>query len=89
MTTRITILGAGFAGLELSTLLSQALGDKVQVTLIEHGDAFVFGHSKLDVMFGRTTLDADDPKDFHRDRQRDCRSRVRLLSGAARESDAK
>ena len=26
-TPRITILGAGFAGLELSTLLSQALGD--------------------------------------------------------------
>ena len=57
-TPRITILGAGFAGLELSTLLSQALGDAVQVTLIDQGDAFVFGFSKLDVMFGRTTLDA-------------------------------
>ena len=31
-TPRITILGAGFAGLELSTLLSEALGDRVQVT---------------------------------------------------------
>jgi sulfide:quinone oxidoreductase len=58
MTTRITILGAGFAGLELSTLLSQTLGDQVQVTLIDQSDAFVFGYSKLDVMFGRTTLDA-------------------------------
>jgi sulfide:quinone oxidoreductase len=56
--SRITILGAGFAGLELSTLLSQALGDQVQVTLIDQSDAFVFGFSKLDVMFGRTTLDA-------------------------------
>lgn len=56
--TRITILGAGFAGLELSTQLSEALGPKAAVTLIDHGDAFVFGYSKLDVMFGRTTLDA-------------------------------
>jgi sulfide:quinone oxidoreductase len=58
MTTRITILGAGFGGLELSTLLSESLGEKVQVTLIDKSDAFVFGYSKLDVMFGRTTLDA-------------------------------
>jgi sulfide:quinone oxidoreductase len=57
-TPRVTILGAGFAGLELSTLLSEALGDGVQVTLIDQSDAFVFGFSKLDVMFGRTTLDA-------------------------------
>jgi sulfide:quinone oxidoreductase len=39
-------------------LLSEALGDQVQVTLIDQSDAFVFGFSKLDVMFGRTTLDA-------------------------------
>jgi sulfide:quinone oxidoreductase len=58
MATRVTILGAGFAGLELSTQLSEALGEQVQVTLIDQGDAFVFGYSKLDVMFGRSTLDA-------------------------------
>jgi sulfide:quinone oxidoreductase len=58
MATRITILGAGFAGLELSTLLSEALGDEVAVTLIDQSDAFVFGYSKLDLMFGRTALDA-------------------------------
>jgi len=58
MATRITVLGAGFAGLELSTTLSEALGQQVEVTLIDHGDAFVFGYSKLDVMFGRTTPDA-------------------------------
>ena len=55
---RVIVLGAGFGGLELSTLLSEAFGDGVDVTLIDKSDAFVFGYSKLDVMFGRTTLDA-------------------------------
>ena len=50
---RIVILGAGFGGLELATVLSEALGDGADVTLIDQGDAFVFGYSKLDVMFGR------------------------------------
>ena len=58
MTTRIAVLGAGFGGLELSTVLSEALGDKVAVTLIDKSDAFVFGYSKLEVLFGRATLDA-------------------------------
>jgi sulfide:quinone oxidoreductase len=53
--TRVLILGAGFGGLELSTMLSQALGEDAEVTLIEQNDAFVFGYSKLDVMFGRAT----------------------------------
>ncbi len=56
--TRVVILGAGFGGLELASTLSEALGDEVDVTLIDKGDAFVFGFSKLDVMFGRTTLEA-------------------------------
>jgi sulfide:quinone oxidoreductase len=55
---RVVILGAGFGGLELATMLSEALGDDVDVTLIDKSDAFVFGYSKLDVMFGRTTSDA-------------------------------
>ncbi len=58
MSTRIVILGAGFGGLELSTVLSEGLGDAVEVTLIDKSDSFVFGFSKLDVMFGRTTADA-------------------------------
>jgi len=58
MPTRIVILGAGFGGLELSTMLSEALGDTVDVTVIDKSDSFVFGFSKLDVMFGRTTADA-------------------------------
>jgi len=56
--TRIVVLGAGFGGLELTTTLSESVGDEVDVTLIDRSDAFVFGYSKLDVMVGRTTLDA-------------------------------
>ncbi len=58
MKTRVVVLGAGFGGLELTTILSQSLGEDVEVTLIDKSDSFVFGYSKLDVMFGRTTLDA-------------------------------
>lgn len=52
---KVVILGAGFGGLELSTRLSETLGDTVDVTLIDRTEGFVFGFSKLDVMFGRTT----------------------------------
>ncbi len=52
MRTRVVILGAGFGGLELSTRLSDELADDVEVTLIDQNDAFIFGFSKLDVMFG-------------------------------------
>ena len=52
MSTSVLVLGAGFGGLELSTRLSEELGDRVDVTLIDRADAFVFGFSKLDVMFG-------------------------------------
>jgi sulfide:quinone oxidoreductase len=58
MNTRLVVLGAGFGGLELATLMSEALGDEINVTLIDKNDAFVFGYAKLDVMFGRTTPDA-------------------------------
>ena len=52
---RILILGAGFGGLELSSRLSEELGDAVDVVLVDKGDGFVFGFSKLDVMFGRVS----------------------------------
>jgi len=58
MRTRVLILGAGFGGLELSTTLSEELGDQVDVTLIDKNETFVFGYSKLDVMFGRVTPEA-------------------------------
>jgi sulfide:quinone oxidoreductase len=51
--SRIVVLGAGFAGLELASYLSEELGDDAGVALIDENDAFVFGYSKLDVMFGR------------------------------------
>jgi len=54
--SRVLILGAGFGGLELATILSAELGDEAGVTLIDEAEAFVFGYSKLDVMFGRTDL---------------------------------
>ena len=56
MPTRIVVLGAGFGGLELTTILSDALGDALDLVLIDKGDAFVFGFSKLDLMFGRSGL---------------------------------
>jgi hypothetical protein len=51
------VLGAGFGGLELATTLSDALGDDAGVTLIDDGDSFVFGYSKLDVLFGHAEPD--------------------------------
>jgi sulfide:quinone oxidoreductase len=53
MKQRVVVLGAGFGGLELTTILSDALGDSVDILLLDKADAFVFGFSKLDVMFGR------------------------------------
>jgi sulfide:quinone oxidoreductase len=56
--TRVLVLGAGFGGLELATTLSEQLGDAVETTVIDRGDAFVFGFSKLDVLFGRQSAEA-------------------------------
>ncbi len=51
--SRIVVLGAGFGGLELTTILADAFGDAIDIVLIDKSDGFVFGVSKLDVMFGR------------------------------------
>src|SRR5512137_2471504 len=53
MKLRVLVLGAGFGGLELSTILSENLSDSLDLTLIDKSDTFIFGFSKLDVMFGR------------------------------------
>jgi sulfide:quinone oxidoreductase len=50
---QVVILGAGFAGLELATRLSETLPDEVRTTLVDQNDSFSFGFSKLDVLFGR------------------------------------
>ncbi len=57
MRKRITVLGAGFGGLEFSTSVSESLGREIDVTMIDESDAFVFGYSKLDVMFGHAAAE--------------------------------
>jgi sulfide:quinone oxidoreductase len=58
MKTRVVVLGAGFGGLELTSSLSEAAPDLIYITLIDRSDSFVFGYSKLDVMFGHQTPEA-------------------------------
>ena len=69
MTTRVVILGAGFGGLELATRLSDDLAGEVSVTLIDKSDSFIFGFSKLAVMFGQTDLDS--VRSYYRDIAKD------------------
>ena len=58
MKQQVVVLGAGFGGLELTTILSETLNDQLDLILIDKSDSFFFGFSKLDVMFGRQTSDA-------------------------------
>ena len=58
MDLQVVVLGAGFGGLELSSMLSEALGDRLDLTLIDKNESFFFGFSKLDVMFGHKTADS-------------------------------
>jgi sulfide:quinone oxidoreductase len=89
---RVLVLGAGFGGLELTTRLSEELGDEADVTLIDRSDTFVFGFSKLDVMFGRTTAGAvaHAYRDFVKPGVRFVQSEVRRIDPVARkvETDA-
>jgi sulfide:quinone oxidoreductase len=39
----VVILGAGFAGLELATRLSETLPDEVRTTLIDKNESFSLG----------------------------------------------
>lgn len=57
MKSRVLILGAGFGGMELATLLSEAMGAEADVTIIDKSDSFVFGYNRIDVMFAKITLD--------------------------------
>jgi sulfide:quinone oxidoreductase len=56
VTKSVVVLGAGFAGLELATRLDESLGNEVAVTVIDQSESFVFGFSKLDVLFGRSKV---------------------------------
>jgi sulfide:quinone oxidoreductase len=71
---RVIVLGAGFGGLELATVLSDELGDDLDLTLVDESGTFVFGFSKLDVMFGRTA-----PEAVHLDYRDIVRPGVRVL----------
>src|SRR5262245_35180070 len=89
---RVLVLGAGFGGLELTTRLSEELGADADVTLVDRADGFVFGFSKLDVMFGRTTAEAVQHayRDLVRPGVRFVRAEVRRISPESRvvETDA-
>ncbi len=58
MKLNVVVLGAGFGGLEMSSILSEKLGDKLDLTLIDKSDSFYFGFSKFDVIFGHKTSEA-------------------------------
>lgn len=58
MPLRVIVLGAGFGGLELTAILADEADRDVDLVLIDKADAFTFGFAKLDVMFGRATVDA-------------------------------
>jgi sulfide:quinone oxidoreductase len=86
MRTRVVVLGAGFGGLELTTLLSEAFGDAIDIVLIDKGESFVFGFSKLDVMFGREApAHAHHPyRDFVKPGVRFLHTTVRAIDPAAK-----
>lgn len=54
---RVLVLGAGFGGLELTTQVREACGESAQITLVDKAPGFVFGFSKLDVMFGKDSAE--------------------------------
>ena len=86
MKSRVLVLGAGFGGLELATLLSDELGAEADVTVIDKGESFVFGFSKLEVAFGKKTLeDVSHPyRDFDKPGVRLMRDTVTDIDPEAR-----
>lgn len=82
----MVVLGAGFGGLELTTILSEAFGDEMDIVLIDKSDSFVFGFSKLEVMFGRQTVDEvrHSYRDFIKPGVRLLQTTVRAIDPAAR-----
>jgi len=51
----VLVLGAGFGGLEVASILSAKMGERLDLTLIDKSDSFFFGYSKFDIMFGRSS----------------------------------
>jgi sulfide:quinone oxidoreductase len=86
---RILVLGAGFGGLELSATLSSALGPDADIILIDKAEGFVFGFSKLDVMFGkRMPAEVFHPyQDIDKPGLRFVRSTIRSIDPQAKRVD--
>jgi sulfide:quinone oxidoreductase len=79
---RILVLGAGFGGLELTTRLSAEFGDGIDIVLVDQSDCFVFGFSKMDVMFGRA-----DPSTVRHPYRNVVKPGVRFIPAAVRAID--
>jgi len=82
MRWRVVVLGADFGGLELTTILSDAFGEAIDIMLVDRADAFVFGFSKLDVMFGRQV-----PADVRHSYRDIVKPGVRFLQSTVRSID--
>jgi NADH dehydrogenase FAD-containing subunit len=79
---RITILGAGFAGLETAFLLRMRLRDRVDLTLVSQREAFTFRPNTIYVPFGV------DPADLVVDMEKPFkRRRIDFVSGEVRGVD--
>jgi sulfide:quinone oxidoreductase len=89
---RIVVLGAGFGGLELTTRLSEEFGEDLDLVLIDQSEGFIFGFSKLDVMFGKALPAAvfHPYRDIVKPGVRFVQSTIRSIDSAAKrvETDA-
>jgi hypothetical protein len=57
MKLRVVVLGAGFGGLELSTRWSEALGEQLDLILLDKNDSFFrFFETRHDVEFGEARV---------------------------------
>ena len=83
---RVLVLGAGFGGLELSTRLSEEFGADIDVVLVDRSGGFVFGFSKLDVMFGHAAASTvrHPYRDIVKPGVRFVQSTIRSIDPAAR-----
>lgn len=55
--TRVLVLGAGFGGLELATVVAQRCGAEVELTLIDQAEGSSSGSPSWTSMFGRAQPD--------------------------------
>lgn len=58
MSKRVLILGAGFGGLELATILAEETNGGIEVTMIDREGSFAPGAATIDLLLGRVELPA-------------------------------